>query len=439
MSDSLFEMSEEKTHLQRPEYRKIRLEKGDRYQVEMRAASLDDLVLPDHRVRVVWSLVEMMDLSLFYKKVESIEGEAGRPAIDPKILVALWLYATLDNVGSARELARLCQEHIAYQWIAGNIRVNYHTLADFRVRYEEELDDLLVKNVTALIKEGVVTLERTSQDGMRIRASAGTQSFRQEGKLRDLLAQAEAVVKDIKKKNEDDHNQSDRQRAAQERSARERVEKIQKSLKEIEKIKEKRRKSHKKKGAEREPKSSTTDPEARYLRMTSGETRPAYNAQISMDTTSRIIVGVEMINGVDQGQMDPMLEQIHANYDQYPKEHLVDRGFVTVNNIEAAHQKGIIIYAPIIEPRMPVRDSSQKKRVKGPGILAWEKRMEEPIAQDKYKVRTATIEWVNALARNRGFRMLRVRGLHKTRAILLWFALAHNLMQTQNLRLAGAA
>jgi transposase len=438
MAATLFELPEEEKPIHEPEYRKIRLEKGNRYQAEMRTASLDELVPADHRVRIVWAMAEMKDFSLFYKEVESIEGEAGRPAIDPRILFSLWLYATLDNVGSARELSRLCQEHIAYQWLAGNLRVNYHTLADFRVKCEAELDDMLAKDVTALAKEGLVMFERTSQDGMRIRASAGAQSFRREGKLQELLSQAEALVKDLKDQNEDEHNQSDRQRSAQERAAKERVERIKRSLDEIEKIKEKREKSHKKAGEEREPRASTTDPEARFLRMASGETRPAYNAEISMDTNSRLIVAVDMINEVDQGQMDPMLDQIHEKYDRYPEEHLVDAGFVTVNDIEAAHKKGVSVYAPVIEDRRPVKDPEKKKGAKGPGIVAWKKRMEDPASQEKYKLRAATIEWVNALARNRGLRMLRVRGLHKVRAILLWFALAHNLMQTQNLRLAGA-
>jgi transposase len=430
----LIEMPDEKKPEQTgKEYRKMRLEKGNRYQVEMRTASLDELIPEDHRVRIVWAMTEMKDLSQFYNGVQSIEGEAGRPAIDPKILVALWLYATLENVGSARELARLCKEHIAYQWLAGNLRINYHTLADFRVKCEKELDDLLAKDVTALMKEGIVDLEQVSQDGMRIRASAGSSSFRREEKLKEMLTQAEKFVSDLKQQNEDDRNQSDRQYAAQKRAAQEKVERIKKSLNEIEKIKEKRKTSHKKKGKEKEPRSSTTDPETRFLRMTSGEIRPSYNAQISMDTKSRIILEVDMINEVDQGQMMPMVEKIYEKYQQYPKEYLVDGGFVTVNDIEATYEKGVNVYSPVIGPRRPIKDPSKRKGAKGPGILAWKERMEESDAKEKYKVRAATIEWANALARNRCLRMLKVRGLSKSRAILLWFALAHNLMQTHNL------
>lgn len=260
--EPLIEMpDEEKPKQTIKEYRKKRLEKGNRHQVEMRMASLDELIPGDHRVRIVWAMTEMKDLSEFYNGVQSIEGEAGRPAIDPKILVALWLYATLENVGSARELARLCQEHIAYQWIAGNLQINYHTLADFRVKCEKELDNLLTKDVAALMKEGIVELEQVSQDGMRIRASAGASSFRREGKLREMLAQAENLINDLKQQNGDKHNQSERQYAAQKRAAQEKVERIKKSLDEIEKIKEKRKKSHKKKGKEKELRSSTTDPE----------------------------------------------------------------------------------------------------------------------------------------------------------------------------------
>jgi transposase len=149
-----------------------RIQRANRQQIEMRMAALDSLVAEDHKVRIVWEMAQEYDLSKLYGYIDAIEGEAGRPAIDPLILVALWLYATTEGVGSARELARLCEEHIAYQWILGGVSVNYHTLADFRVNYESELDEILTENVAALMSEGIVSLDRTAQDGICVRASA---------------------------------------------------------------------------------------------------------------------------------------------------------------------------------------------------------------------------------------------------------------------------
>jgi transposase len=155
-----------------------RVLRGDRHQVMMQMASLDGLLPEDHRTRLVWEYVQGLDLGPLYEKIRAVEGRAGRDAIDPRILLALWLYATLDGVGSARQLSRLCGEHVVYRWICGDVSVNYHTLSDFRTGYPEFLDDLLTRSVATLMHEGLVTLHRVAQDGMRVRASAGASSFR---------------------------------------------------------------------------------------------------------------------------------------------------------------------------------------------------------------------------------------------------------------------
>jgi transposase len=401
----------------------------------MRMASLDEMVLPDHRVRVVWAMVEEMDLSRFYQRIEAIEGEAGRPAIDPALLVGVWLYATLEGVGSARELARLCEEHLAYRWLMGGIEVNYHTLADFRVEYEQELDDLLTKGVAALMNEGLVDLERTAQDGMKVRASAGASSFRRRPKLEEHLEQAEGRVKELKRQFSAEVGQSTpRRRAAQERAARERVERLKRSLEELAEIEARREQSHKKKDEEKPAKSSSTDPEARIMPQPAGGFRPSHNAQLGIDTKSRIIVSVDVTNQRDPGQMEPMLEDIHQRYDQYPQDHLVDGGYVKHDDIEAAYNREIKVFAPLPQPRREGQQPERSRPEDGPGVRAWRERMTTEAAKTMYKLRAATIEWANALARNRGLYRVLVRGLHKVRSVLLWYALAHNLLRTQTLR-----
>ena len=435
MSETLFLITEEERVMQ-PGKGKARLEKGDRYQVEMQTASLDEMIPAEHRVRVIWAMVELMDMSRFYARVKAIEGEAGRPAIDPRLLVGVWLYATQDKIGSARELARLCEENLAYRWLMGGLGVNYHTLADFRVDHESELDDLLTQGVAVLMKEGLVKLERTAQDGMRVRANAGGRSFRGEGKLAGYLRIAQEEVQKLKEQNQDKNTHSPRKQAAQERAAREKVERIKKSLEEIQKIKEKRAKSHHKKGAEKEPRSSSTDPEARFMQMPAGEMRPAYNAQLDIDTESLIIVGVDVVNEIDPGQMDPMLETIHDNYGRYPHEHLVDGSFVTNADLESAFEKGIAVFAPLPKPRRKGQDPAKVHKEDGPGVRAWRERMTTAAAKKIYKERPATIELANAQARNRGLRQFIVRGKNKARSVLLWFALVHNILQIQNFQKA---
>ena len=166
-----------------PEDPAPRYETANRAQVELTPTDLEGLLPPGHAARLVWRFVEGLDLTAFYAQIRAREGGAGRPPIDPKILVALWLYATIDGVGSAREVDRLCDAHDAYRWLRGGVSVNYHTLSDFRVAHQAALGDLLTQSIASLRHRGVVTLARVAQDGTRIRASAGTGSFRREGTL----------------------------------------------------------------------------------------------------------------------------------------------------------------------------------------------------------------------------------------------------------------
>src|SRR3989454_8419886 len=145
-----------------------RLQRPDREQIELRSVDLDGLLPADHRARFVWAFVEGLDLEPLYEAIRATEGEPGRPPIDPAILTALWLYSTLDGVGSARALDRLCAEHDAYRWLCGGVSVNYHTLADFRVEHGETFDRILTQSVAALMVEGVVSLGRVAQDGVRV-------------------------------------------------------------------------------------------------------------------------------------------------------------------------------------------------------------------------------------------------------------------------------
>src|SRR3954469_7235831 len=201
-----------------------RLRTANRQQIVFRTASLDELIPADHPARMVWDYVEGLDLRPLYDCIKAVERAPGRAPIDPKILMTLWLYATIEGIGSARHLDELCREHAAFQWIAGDVSTNYHTLADFRTDHVELLDDLLTKSVATLIAEDLVDLNRVAQDGMRVRASAGASSFRRRPTLEEALIEAEAQIEALRSEVEEDPTAGGRrERAARERAARERA------------------------------------------------------------------------------------------------------------------------------------------------------------------------------------------------------------------------
>jgi transposase len=414
-----------------------RLRRAERQQVVMHVASLDRLLSDEHRARLVWEYVEGLDLSGVYAKIQAVEGRAGRDAIDPRILTALWLYATLEGVGSARQLARLCEEHIAYRWICGGVSVNYHTLSDFRTAHPEVLDDLLTASVATLLHEGLVTLHRVAQDGMRVRASAGASSFRRRPTLEDCQVQARQQVESLRQELQEDPGAGTRrQQAARQRAAKERSERIAKALSELPEIESKKKAEDKEKA-----RASTTDPEARIMKMGDGGFRPAHNVQFATDTASQVISGVEVVNaGSDQGQMAPMVQQHQQRYEKTPKEALVDGGFANKEDIEklASAEVGTTVYAPVPKPKKQDRDPHQPLPGDSAAIAAWRQRMGTAAAKEIYKERASTAECVNAISRNRGLRQFLVRGLQKVRAVALWFAIAHNLMRAVALRAKAA-
>jgi transposase len=419
-----------------------RLRYACRDQHEFRDVVLDRLLPPDHQVRLVWDYVCKLDLSCLLQRIRAVAGAPGRNATDPRILFCLWLYATVEGIGSARLLEQLCEERLPFMWICGGVHVNHHLLSDFRVADEAVLDQQLTHSVAVLRLEGLVDLTRVAQDGMRVRASAGAASFRRRGKLTAALQEAKDQVQRLKKELQENPGATHRQQqAAQERAGKERVERLEHALQELAKVEqavEKRGKESKEKA-----RASTTDPEARKMKMADGGFRPAYNVQFATDTESRLIVGVDVTNqGSDGGKMGPMLDQLDERYQKSPDECLVDGGFASGEDINyAATVHGTKVFAPVRE--------KEKKQKAGkdpfaplpgdkPAVAEWRRRMGTPEAQELYKLRCSTAEWSNAQARNRGLYQLQVRGLAKVRAALIWYVLAHNLVQGQALRAARA-
>ena len=320
-------------------YGKPRLRVPIRDQLEMQWASLDQLIDPDHQVRIVWAAVCELDLSSWLHDIKAVERHVGRDATDPRLLLSLWVYATLRGIGSARELDRLCSEHMAYKWLCGGVSVNYHMLSDFRSQGGDKWDELLTQIVAVLLDAGLVNMDRVAQDGMKVRASAGKSSFRRQDRLEEFLEEARQQVETLKQLAEEDGEElTRRQRAARERAARERQQRIEEALRQREELQKQREATAKKSGRKvDEARASTTDPEARTMKFADGGYRPGYNVQFATDTESGVIVGVEVTNaGTDNEQLTPMLNQLDERYDRVPDEALVDGGFATVDAIEQA-------------------------------------------------------------------------------------------------------
>ena len=424
----------------------------DRVQTRWDVIDLEALLPADHRARVVWAFVESLDLSALYAGIRAREGEPGRPPPDPAVLMALWLYATIEGVGSARELDRLTQRDIAYRWIAGGVPVNYHGLSDFRVAHVEVLDRLLTDSVTALMAEGVVSLEEIAVDGTKVRANASRGSFKTGTKLSRIEAVVTERLSRLKAEIDSDPEASTRRRrAAQARAAREvkeRAERARATLDQVRAEKEQRAKRHRREEAAKkeEPKASLSDPEARVMRFADGAVRPAYNAQIAAAPRQGIIVSVEMTNRRnDSGLATPMVDDVVRRYGKAPKRLLVDTHYATNADIAALaeHAAGpVSVFAPPSSERDDVKPETlarrAKKRTQEPdSVRAWRLRMETATGQEVYGLRKL-IERLNANVKNHGFGFLYVRGLLKTKAVALWHALANNLMAAHRLRARAA-
>lgn len=405
-----------------------RLRRPDRRQMLLEPVNLDQRLPADHRARVVWAVVQKLDLGRFEAPLVNRGSTPGRSAIDPALLVALWLYATIDNVGSARRLARLCGEHDAYRWLCGGVAVNHHTLSDFRVRHEAGLDELFTQVITALVTQDLVTVERLSQDGMRVRASAGASSFRRRRTLERLRAAARAHVELVKAELAADDDTSPRLSASRQRAAREQLARVDQALAVLPELEAIKRNPTGKPSRRNEARVSTSDPEARRMKLPGGAIQPAYNVQFGTDVGSRAIVAVDVVNtGSDAGQSEPLRRQAERRSGRRVKEHLFDGGFVNKELIGAAESGGVAIYAPL--PKNRAGEPCTYERKDSPGVAAWRRRMSTPAALLVYQQRAATAETVNAETRRyRGLGRFLVRGLRKVRCVALWSALAYNVV-----------
>lgn len=408
-----------------------------RDQVKMEALSLDDLVDPDHLARDVWHYVCAMDLGELYDAIRSREGSAGAPCFDPRVLLCLWLYATMDGVGSARRLCELVAEHVVYRWIAGDNRINYHTLASFRSSNEALLDRLLTASLATLAQEGLIDLANATlaHDGVRVRASAGADSLRRRKSLEELLAQAKARVEELKKGGENDPPPT-RGEAARQRAARERVERLENALRTMQTIEQDARQRTDRPKQER--RISTTDPDATKMRMANGGMNVAHNIQFTVETATRTITGVRIATyGSDTGTLLPAMREHHARANGLPKRVLADGGFFKYSDIAELERGGCEVLMP--DKYAGSKSSALIAKADRSIIKQWREKMATEAAKKDYVLRSSTVEYANARVRHQGLRQLTVRGRNKVRSIALLHAIAHNIQRTVALREQASA
>lgn len=428
---------------------KARIVAPDRAQLRWDMVDLDSQLAPDHRARVVWAFVAGLELGPLYDLIQSREGEAGRPAADPAVLLALWLYATVDGVGSARQLAGLCERDVAYRWIAGGVPVNYHGLADFRVDHGAFLDGLLSRSVAALVVEGLVDLDEVAVDGTKVKASAGKGSFAQASRIDRVRKLAEDRVRHLRAEVDADPGASTRRRkAAADRAARdlaERADRARRTLDRLEAEKKARTKTHPQaEGKKVSPRVSLTDPDARWMRFADGSVRAGYNVQIAATGKGIVLAVMATDRRNDMGLAVPMIEDIERRYGRVPGRLLVDTKYATAADIGALANRPddpVLVYAPPPSDHESVKPETLKRRVAGrarepQALKDWRGRMDTAEGQQIYR-RRKRIELVNAHFKNRGFGRPTLRGLAKITVLALWHALAHNIFAARRLRPAA--
>ncbi len=421
----------------------VRLRTPERRQMAMVVQCPDDLVGAAHTVRMVMAVVESLDLSRFYEPIKAREGLAGRDATDPRLLVGLWLYASIRGIGSARELARRCEESAPFRWLCGGVGVNHRLLSDFRTDHGEALDALFTQVIASLVDQDLVSVSRVSQDGVRVRVSAGASSFRREERLQDLLGQARQHVTELRRQVDSPEyaRLTARQKAARQRAAMEKQQRLEAAMAQLPELKQRQAEAEKRAGQgksgqkvrARQPRVSTTDPEARRMKMPNGGFNPAVNVQLATDTASRAIVGVAVTNeGTDSvGLSEPMRQQVEQRTGGKVEQHLIDGGYLRTGDIERAHEEGVELFVPPKSAKNPQNRGRElePKRGDSEAVLKWKQRMSSEAGKEIYKQRAATSETVNAdLRSHRGLGQITVRGIGKMKCVALWCALAYNIL-----------
>jgi transposase len=427
----------------------VRVIGPDRAQLRWDMVDLDSQLPDDHRARLVWAFVEGLDLSEFYDRIKARDAVAGRPATDPRVVLAVWLYATLEGIGSARAIDRLCQQHAAYRWLCGGAPINHDLLSEFRREHAALLDRLLTQSVTALIAEKLVTLEELAIDGTKVRAHAGRGSMSKSKRLESIEKAVAERVAELKSELDTDPAEPERRckrralQAAEEQARR--VKQAQQKLAELVQEKAERAKTHPTEEAKKgEPKVSVSDPEARLMRLPDGAAAPAWNVQVA--TANGFIVEIDPTDRRrDSGLAPGLVEKVAERCGGAPQRLLADITAMTQDDIVklAEQHPEMTVYSPPPPERPNVTAKTlstrrRRRRHEPPAVMAWRARMASEEGQEVYRRRKLT-ERAHGIIKTRGMTRFLVHGREKVRSVCLLQALALNLSWANTLRHRVAA
>jgi transposase len=313
----------------------------NRSQLLLRPVDVERLIDEEHPARALWDLVGSLDLSLYHDASSAVEGRAGRPAIDPQLLIALWLYAYSKGISSAREISRQCEYEPGFSWLCGLEPVNHHTLSDLRAGHKVALDDLFAQVLGLLSAEGLITLERVTQDGTKIRANASSNTFRRAETVAEHLKLAEEQVRLMEAQAQEEEQVNARQAAAQKHAVQERAVKLRRAQQEVERLQKEKKRDR----DEYVARASTTDPEAHLMRPSEGGAVPAYNVQVTTDTAQGLVAEVAVTtDAIDYRQLEPALDRVLATHGRYPAEVLADGDYTNHASVQAAAARGVDFY-----------------------------------------------------------------------------------------------
>jgi transposase len=328
----------------------------DRRQMLLRTVDVEKLIDEEHSARSMWELVGRLDLSMYYAQIDAVEGRAGREHTDPQLLISLWLYAYSRGISSARELARQCEYEPGCQWLCGLEAISHHTLSGFRSDFKAGLDDLFVQVLGMLSAEGLITMERVTLDGTKIKANAGGNTFRRKQKIEAHLTLARKQVRIMNAQSADEEKMAKRQASARRRAARQRVSRLEAACREVDRLQ--REKKHDRK--EFVARASSTDPEAHVMRNGEGGTVPSYNVQLMTDTAHGLVVNVEATtDAIDYRQLEPALERCQQRLECRPQQVVADGDYTNHASVQAAAACGVDFYGSWQASWKPVERDAQ--------------------------------------------------------------------------------
>jgi len=403
---------------------------------------LDSQLPTDHRARLVWAFVQTLDLSPFHARIKVRDDLPGRPASDPAVLLAIWLYATLEAIGSARAIERLCREHAAFRWLAGGVPVNHDMLSEFRRDSTELLDKLMTQSLTALIAEGLISLEEMAIDGTKVRARAGGGSMAGRERLAGIEAEVGKHVAKLKEELDQDASAAERRRVARGlKAAEEREARVARAKQRLEELRAERaeRAARDKRAGKTEPKVSVADPEVRSMRMADGAVHPAWNVQVA--TCSGFVVTIDPTDRRnDTGLAPGLVEQIVRRCGKTPERLLADAKAITLDDIVTLGERhpDLEVFSPPARQRGITTPGGERNRRsqmahEAGAVKAWRERMETDEGKAVYQRRKLP-EHAHAKMKNRGFARMPVHGMQPVRSVCYLHAIAHNMSHAHTRR-----